>query len=113
MMAGVLLFGGVSWFLQRAPDWSPTEIDRGMLNTAARILWAVVLVATFVLFQRARSVRDSARSSTFAILAWALGEMVALFGGVVYFLTALTTWYVAGVTFLALTFVVFPGRRPG
>jgi hypothetical protein len=53
-------------------------------------------------------VTNPSQASTLAILAWSLGETVALFGGVVFFLTATPGWYVAGVVALALAFVAFP-----
>jgi hypothetical protein len=41
-------------------------------------------------------------------MAWALGETLALLGGVIFFLTSMSGWYIAGVIALTLTFVAFP-----
>lgn len=109
MMGGVLLFGGVSWFLTSTPDWvgaDPGIADQ--LTWIARIAWVLVGVALVVMFLRFRDSTDLARASSVAILAWALGETLALLGGVVFFLTSLAGWYVAGVLALTLTFVAFP-----
>ncbi|HZI28096.1 MAG TPA: hypothetical protein VFD64_08055 [Gemmatimonadaceae bacterium] len=109
MMGGVLLFGGVSWFLTQSPDWTAPEPGIGdQLNRIARIAWIVVSVALIVMFMKFREPHDIARASSVAILAWALGEMLALLGGVVYFLTSMPGWYIAGVIVLTVAFVAFP-----
>lgn len=113
MLGGVLLFGAVCFMLQRTPDWSPSpEVDIAALRLVARVLWAAAVVGVVGLVLRARTVTRASQASTLGILGWALGEMVALYGGVVYFLTGLATWYVGGVVFLALTFLLLPGRLP-
>jgi hypothetical protein len=109
MMGGVLLFGGVSWFLTQSSDWTAPEPGVGeQLTRIARIAWIVVGVALVVMFLKFRRPADVPRASSVAILAWALGETLALLGGVVYFLTAIPGWYIAGVIVLTLTFVAFP-----
>ena len=113
MMGGVLLFGGVSWFLTRTPDWVPPEPGvADQLNGVARIAWVAAGVALVVLFLKFRDYTNSARASSVAILSWALGETLALLGGVVFFLTSAAGWYVAGVVLLTLTFVAFPPPPP-
>jgi hypothetical protein len=105
----VLLFGGVSLFLTRTPDWRPPEPEvADQLTTIARIVWVIAGVALTILFLKVRGVTDTARASSVAILSWALGETLALLGGVVFFLTASAGWYIAGVVALTLTFVAFP-----
>jgi hypothetical protein len=112
MMAGVLLFGGVSWFVHRSPDWMPANTDMvESLVTVARIMWMLVGAGLVVLYWKSRDAESAAQLSTIAILAWALGEILALYGGVLYFQSARSGWYIAGVMALAFTFVVFPGRR--
>jgi hypothetical protein len=109
MMLGVLLFGGVAWFVTRAPDWQapePALLDQ--LRTIARVAWIAVGLALVFMFFRFRDSPNASRASTVSILSWTLGETLALFGGVVLFLTAFSGWYIAGVTALALTFVAFP-----
>ena len=109
MMLGVLLFGGVAWFITRTPDWKAPEpelLDR--LGMIARFAWIAVGIALVIMFLRFRGSTNASRASTVSILAWTLGETLALFGGVILFLTAFSGWYVAGVTALALAFVAFP-----
>ena len=109
MMGGVLLFGGVSWFLTSMPDWSAPDAGiAGQLTRVATVAWVVVGAALIVMFLKFRDSTNAARASSVAILAWALGEALALLGGVIFFLTALSGWYIAGVMALTLTFVAFP-----
>jgi hypothetical protein len=110
MMGGVLLFGGVSWFLHQTPDWTPVApAMAAQFSVIGRVVWIVVSIAFGFLFLRFRDIPDPAQASTVAILAWTLGETLALFGGVVFFLTAAAGWYIAGVIALTLAFVAFPG----
>lgn len=109
MMGGVLLFGGVSWFLTSMPNWTaPDAAIAGQLTRVATVAWVVVGAALSVMFVKFRDSTNVARASSVAILAWALGETLALLGGVIFFLTALAGWYLAGVIALTLTFVAFP-----
>ena len=109
MMGGVLLFGGVSWFLTHTADWTAPEPGvAGQLIGVARIVWVIVGVALTILFVKFRDSTNAARASSVAIMSWALGETLALLGGVVLFLTAAAGWYIAGVVALTLTFVAFP-----
>ena len=109
MMLGVLLFGGVAWFVTQTPDWSaPDPALLEQLTGIARVAWVVVGIGLIVMFARFRNSTNASRASTVAIMAWALGETLALFGGVILFLTAFVGWYIAGVTALVLAFVAFP-----
>ena len=109
MMGGVLLFGGVSWFLHRTPEWTPAEpAVASQLSTVGLVIWVAAAVGLVFLFTRFRDAPNPAQASMLAILGWALGETVALFGGVVFFLTARTTWFVAGIVALAIALVAFP-----
>ena len=109
MMLGVLLFGGVAWFFTRTPDWKAPEpglLDQ--LSMIARFGWIAVGLALAFMFFRFRDSTNPSRASTVSIIAWTLGETLALFGGVILFLTAFAGWYIAGLTALALSFVAFP-----
>ena len=109
MMGGVLLFGGVSWFLHRLPDWEAPDpmLFEQLVRIAPIVALGVVLGLAF-LFLKFRNTTNAAQASTVAILAWSLGETLALFGGVIFYLTAASGWYIAGVIALALSFVAFP-----
>lgn len=115
MVTGVLLFGAVTWFLRRsgsAPSPLTPEAARTLL-WMGRAAWATALAGCVVLFALMQREPTSARTQRLSIVAWALGEMVALFGGVVWFLTGMTEWYVSGVVFLVLSLLAFPGASGG
>jgi hypothetical protein len=112
MLVGVLLFGLVTYFA-RSPGAVPSDLSAeraAPLLWMARLLWGVAIVGCIVLYLATRRTTSPARVATLSIVAWALGETVALFGGAVWFLTGVPSWYLPGVTFLVLTFVAFPGR---
>jgi hypothetical protein len=112
MLTGVLLFGGVTWFIRQSPDAPQYPADSAStLLWAARVAWILAIGGCIALFVAIRPARTTARAASLSIAAWALGEMVALFGGVVWFLTGSPAWYVPGLIFLVLTFLAFTGRR--
>jgi hypothetical protein len=112
MLAGVLTFGGVVYALRKdgnAPGVN-AEQARAFL-WIGRALWAAAIVGCLVLFQMLQRTRSAERAQTFQIVAWALGEMVALYGAMIWFLTGSSTWYTPGLIYLGLTFLAFPIRR--
>jgi hypothetical protein len=110
MLLSVLLFGGVSVFLRRAGEVPPGVVQAGTFVLMGRILWIAALVGCALLFLRARKARTASQMMTTGVIAWALGEGVAIFGGMVFYLTGLSTWYFLGVGFLVVTFLTFPAR---
>ena len=118
MLIGVLLFGAVTWFLRQsgnAPE-PPTPESARTLLWMGRAAWGAAVAGCVVLFALLQRETTPARAQRLSIIAWALGELVALFGGVVWFLTGLTQWYVSGLVFLVLALLAFPGggtRRAG
>ena len=112
MLTGVLMFGGVTWFLRQS---EPTpQVESTLLPTLlwmARAVWAVAIVGCIILFGIVRRDPSGLRARRLSVIAWALGESVALFGGAVWFLTGTPVWYAPGVVFLVLTFIAFPARR--
>lgn len=112
MLAGVLTFGGVVYVLRRdgnAPGVN-AEQARAFL-WIGRALWGAAIVGCLVLFQLVLRTRSAARAQTFQIVAWALGEMVALYGAMIWFLTGSPTWFTPGLIYLGLAFLAFPIRR--
>lgn len=98
--------------LQRTPGWTPTSAANiETLQRLALAFWAVALAGVAILFVRSRQVADPARQSTYSVLSWALGEMVALYGGVIYFLAGDPRAYLLGLAFLALALGIFPAPR--
>jgi hypothetical protein len=108
MMSGLLLFGAVAWFLHQRPDWQPPD-ERlvGQLRTFGRILGGVATVALMFIYDRFRKAESRVQSSTYAIIGWSIGEAVALFGAVTFYLTGASTWYIAGMILMSMTFMFF------
>ena len=112
LLLGVLAFGAATTFLVRRGGLRPSPADTlETLRTVGIVLWIIAIAA--VVFLRLRGTRLAGRAgpAAAAIIGWAIGEAVALFGGVHYFLSGRPSWYLNGVLFLVATFVVFPLRR--
>lgn len=113
MLTGVLLFGGVTWLLRRSGEAPPAldATDALTLVWMGRIAWLVAIGGSILVFALLQQRPSSARIGRLSIVAWALGELVALYGGVVWFLTGSSAWYLPGLVFLVLSFLAFPARR--
>jgi hypothetical protein len=109
LLGGVLLFGFVSWFTHRQPDRAP-QTDFGPFRVAGYIAWGLAVLGVLLLRGRVDRARDAATRQKYNLLAWSCGEIVALYGGVVYFATNEPSWYFLGLAFMLGTFVVFPIR---
>ncbi len=112
MLVGVLLFGGIIWFLRRQGSVAPLEADAAAGARLIAVVWLVGSIGGLVAMLALTS-RDitEARRRTLSILAWALGEGAALAGGVVYLIAGDARWYVGGLFVLLASFVLFPARR--
>jgi hypothetical protein len=112
MLAGVLMFGAVVWWLRRggsAAGVEPAAIAN--VRMLAAVWLAVSVSGLAALFALTSRQVDEARRRTLSIVAWALGEGAALAGGVVYLVAGDPRWYLGGVFVLLLAFVLFPARR--
>jgi ABC-type Mn2+/Zn2+ transport system permease subunit len=71
-----------------------------------------VVAVLLLLVLRARLARltESAGRSVL-IIAWAIGEAAALFGGVYYFLSGEPQWFIIGLFLMLASFILFPIRR--
>lgn len=111
LLVGVLIFGALTWWLQRAGDRPPSDpASLRTLRTAGFAIWAAALALLGFLRTRLAGLSESARRS-YLVIGWGVAEAVALFGGVVYFLTGDPRWYLAGLFFMIGSFLVFPLRR--
>ena len=110
ILAGILIFGGVIWFLQRDPSWTPAALQFPVEPIAVG-LWTVAIVGLLGLRTAWGRTRDVKRRVHFSILALAVAEAPALYGAVVYFLAGDPRLYVTGVFLMLTTLLLFPISR--
>jgi len=113
LLAGVLLFGAVTWWLHRGARIEVVNArDLRPLRQAGSVVWVAAMVAEVVLFVirlRGRT-RDAAAQQSQRVMAWAAGEAVALFGAVYYFRSGDPQWFAFGLVFFVLVLLSFPAR---
>lgn len=112
MLVGVLLFGGVTWYVRR--DGEPPTLSRDTLTTllwVGRGTWIVSMATCLALFGMLRNARSQQRITALSITGWAAGEAVAIVGGVIWFLTGISKWYSAGLVYFVLALLTFPVKR--
>ena len=108
MLAGVLTFGAVVWFLRRSGNAPPLTEAAATLRVvgAAVALFAAAGIATFrVLAGRAR---EPEQRLVLSIGGWAVGEAAALYGGFYYYATGRPLGYMLGLMILLVSFVFIP-----
>ena len=108
LLVGVLAFGGIVWYLRRTGDASYAVDPRG-LRVAGQAIWGLTTLGTLVLFLSAGRATPE-RRATFSVMAWALGEATAIYGGLFWMLLGNPQWYLYGVACLLLTYFIFPIR---
>ena len=109
LLGGVLLFGGIVWYLHSTEG--PVPVDADLARTLRLVFLVFAFTSLFLLlFLRSRRHRagEFHAAAVAAIIAWAIGEAVALFGGVIYLLTADVTPYLGGVALMFIAFLVAP-----
>ena len=108
LLVGVLAFGGVVWYLRRSGGAS-YDVDPRGLRVAGQAVWGLTTLGTLGLFLAAGRAAPE-RRATFAVIAWALGEATAIYGGLFWMLLGERQWYLYGVACLLLTYFIFPIR---
>jgi hypothetical protein len=108
MLVGVLAFGGVVWYLRRSGGTGYPVNPRG-LRVAGRAVWGLMTLGTLALFLSAGRASPE-RRATLSVIAWALGEATAIYGGLFWMLLGDSQWYLYGVACLLLTYFIFPIR---
>jgi hypothetical protein len=112
MLAGVLTFGGVVYFLRKNGDAPGVNAEQAKsLLWIGRSIWGMAIAGCLVLFVLSQRERSPGKVNNYQIIAWVLGESVALYGAMLWFLTGSPTWYTPGLIYLGLTFLAFPIRR--
>lgn len=110
MMAGVLLFGAVTYFLHRQPGFTPRPMAPfyGTLMPAFMVASAVGIL---IFRKRLKDIQDPAKRAEQMLVAYAFGEGAALFGGVYYFMSDDPRWYLIGLFVLLGGFILLPIRH--
>ena len=109
LLVGVLVFGGIVWYLQRSNDLTYSVDPRG-LRVAGQAVWGLMTLGTLGLFLSAGRATPE-RRATFSVIAWALGEATAIYGGLFWMMLGDSQWYLYGVACLLLTYFIFPIRN--
>jgi hypothetical protein len=109
LLVGVLAFGGVVWYLRRTTDPSYAVNPRG-LRVAGQAVWALMTIGTLGLFLAVGKATPERRAA-FSVVAWALGEATAIYGGLFWMMLGDPQWYLYGVACLLLTYFIFPVRN--
>jgi hypothetical protein len=109
LLVGVLAFGGIVWFLRRSSEPSYGVNPHG-LRVAGQAVWGLMTLGTLTLFVTAGRAAPE-RRATFSVIAWALGEATAIYGGLFWMLLGDPQWYLYGVACLLLTYFIFPIRH--
>ena len=109
LLVGVLVFGGIVWYLQRSGDLTYSVDPRG-LRVAGQAVWGLMTLGTLGLFLGAGRATPERRAA-FSVIAWALGEATAIYGGLFWMMLGDSQWYLYGVACLLLTYFIFPIRN--
>ena len=109
LLVGVLVFGAIVWYLRRSGDPTYPVNPRG-LRVAGQAVWGLMTLGTLGLFVAAGRASPERRAS-FSVIAWALGEATAIYGGLFWMTLGDPQWYLYGVACLLLTYFIFPVRN--
>jgi hypothetical protein len=111
LLAGVLTFGGIVWFVLRHGGVETAPLEPAFLYGFVAVLVASG-VGIAVIQLRHAAETEPARLQTLALAGWALGEAPALLGGVLYLLSGNPVPYLVGLGMMLVSFVMIPVREP-
>jgi hypothetical protein len=109
LLVGVIVLGGVVWFMRRTSEPSYAVNPQG-LRVAGQAVWGLMTIGTLALFLLATKA-SAERRATYSVVAWALGEATAIYGGLFWMMLGDSQWYLYGVACLLLTYFIFPVRN--
>jgi hypothetical protein len=108
LLVGVLAFGAIVWYLRRNSG-TVYPVNSRALRVAGQAVWGLMTLGTLGLFLGAGRASPERRAA-FSVIAWALGEATAIYGGLFWMLLGDSQWYLYGVACLLLTYFIFPIR---
>ncbi len=108
LLVGVLALGAIVWYLRRSGD-TGYLVNPRTLRVAGQAVWGSMTIGTLALFLLAGRAAPERRGSL-SVIAWALGEATAIYGGLFWLLLGDSQWYLYGVGCLLLTYFIFPIR---
>ena len=112
LLAGVIVFGIVATVVTAKGGGQASDPDGLRVLTYVQMAFIVTAAPLLLFLQRRHAAeRDPARAGTLNIVAWAVGESVALFGGVLWLLTGSPTPYLVGLAVMVASFVLVPIRE--
>jgi branched-subunit amino acid ABC-type transport system permease component len=110
LLSGVLMFGGVAYYLVQKNGPLGAE-NAGALQIVNIVLLVGAAVGIMIIQRRHLAERDPAKRSTLNIVAWAMGEATALFGGVHFLMIGNPVPFLVGLVMMIAAFVVVPIRE--
>ncbi|MBI3789282.1 MAG: hypothetical protein HY275_00170 [Gemmatimonadetes bacterium] len=109
LLSGVLVFGGVAYAVRQGGTVpSITHEQAQTLRVTGMVIWGLALAALVTMRLALAERIARGRDTKLPLVAWAIGEMPALFGGVFFLLVGDWTIYVAGVVGLLASYALFP-----
>ncbi|HZL99206.1 MAG TPA: hypothetical protein VFD43_03045, partial [Planctomycetota bacterium] len=112
LLSGVLIFGGVVWWLHDSGRIQPAAGGVGdLLEYISYGLSLVGLIAAFVIRAASTPERSMQQRTQWAIMAWALAESGGLLGGVHYLLTGVWRGWAVGALGLLAALILVPVPR--
>ena len=109
LLVGVLALGAIVWHLRRSGD-TGYLVNPRTLRVAGQAVWGSMTLGTLALFLLAGRAAPERRGSL-SVIAWALGEATAIYGGLFWMMLGDRQWYLYGVACLLLTYFIFPIRN--
>ena len=112
LLSGVLIFGGVVWWLHDTGRMHPQDNEAaGLLEFVSYALSLIALIAAFVIRAASTPERSMQQRTQWAIMSWALAESGGLLGGVHYLLTGVWRGWAVGALALVAALILVPVPR--